>query len=106
MPAPQGPALPIAWGKVSERSRMDICKRGGTRHGYRGASRTRWGVYERAVYRFYEGGKPLAHAGGAEKGERRIWSRISDVAEGEQGDHNGNAHLPQSFAPAGTYCNV
>src|SRR5260370_20741821 len=90
-------------GQVCEGSKMNIGKGGGTRHGYRGASRTRCGVYERAVYRFYEGGKPLAHARGAEKGERRIWSRISDVAEREKGDHDGKAHLHQSFSPDGNY---
>src|SRR6266699_498874 len=80
-----------------------IGDRGGRRHGYSGAGCTRFGIYERAVYRFYEGGKPRADGSGAEKGEGGIWARIPDVAEREEGDHDGKAHVDKSFTADGNH---
>src|SRR5437762_3533474 len=77
--------------------------RGGPRHGYCRKDCPRFGIHQRAVYRFFETGKPDAYAGSAEKGEGGVWARISDVAERTPDDHNGEAHVDEPFASNGNY---
>src|SRR5256886_3685746 len=78
-------------------------RRGGIRHCYCRKDCARFGIHQRAVYRFLEAGKPDAHAGGTEKGEGGVWARIPDVAERTPDNHNGKAHVDEPFASHGNY---